>query len=118
MVHTGNTKSLRTNIPSAQIIYVNGRDFVRQKRANLERITAPDVLQFLITENITKNPITISSVVRCVQRWLLKNGFKRGKKFWKIVLAPHVLAQRNNYLLTLLKNRNLETNYNIRNLFR
>ena len=93
-VNTGNTKSHRTNIPSAQFIYVKVRDFVRQKRANYERITAPDVLQFLITKNIIENPITINSGVLCVQRWLKKTVLKEerslGKLDWHLMLLLSV----------------------------
>ena len=68
------------------------------------------MFQFSIAQNIIENTARINSGVRCVQRWLLKYGFKRGKKSGKIGLASHVVALRNHYLRSLLKNCNLESN--------
>ena len=52
-----------------------------------------------------------------MQRCLLRNGFKRGKKNGKIILKPETISWRNSYIQALLQNRNLPENERYREVY-
>ena len=58
-----------------------------------------------------------ASAIRNVQRWLLSNGFRRGKKNGKISLKPQTISWHNSYIRTLLQNRNLPKNERYRKVY-
>ena len=98
---SGNKESYATKILTAKIDYISVRDFVREKRSKYERVTSNHVLSFLknrefIQSNDTNYEIQLNkpdeSDLRTVQRWLVKNVFKRVSKSKSIGLKPYVIA--------------------------
>ena len=97
----GNKESHATKILSANILYISVRDFVREKRSKYERVTSNNVLSFLkncqfIQSNDRNYEIQSNesnkSDLRTIQRWVVKNGFKRGSKSKSIGLKPYFIA--------------------------
>ncbi len=103
----GNKKAHLTSIPSAQAVFVEVRDFVPAKCSNYDRVTATHIFHFLKSKNViancqsnsnSENNVSDNSSIRTVQRWLLKNVFKRGAKSGNNGLKYHIIAWRNSYL--------------------
>lgn len=110
----GNRSCKQWRIPNSQLIYHDVRDFVRLKRSKFECVTSKEVLEFLISKqylNVTQDSngcldkTALSTARRSVQRWLLKNGFSRGKKSKNLLLSNKITAWRNKYLRIIMENR-------------
>ena len=100
-------KAHLASITSAQAVFVEVRDFVPAKCSNYDRVTATHIFHFLKSKNViancqsnsnSENNVSDSSSIRTVQRWLLKNVFKRGAKSGNNGLKYHIIAWRNSYL--------------------
>ena len=79
------------------MVHIGVRDFVREKRSNMERVTTTDLAYFLLPKNFIATPVnnlplqsnkSIESNIPIVQRWLTKNGFKRGVKSGSLGMKP------------------------------
>lgn len=113
---TGNTLAKTTRIPPARAIVHLVRDFVREERKLRKRVTATEVLHMLVdkgivdmekdsTGNYSKTALWAGQ--RAVRRFVIRNGYKRGKKKGTITPSPENEAKRDRYLRRLIENRAL-----------
>jgi transposase len=110
----GNFNKKTTRIPQTLSTLVAVREFVRDKRSRREHVTGRQVLDFLIEKEIVKVPRdncgffetkAFASAQRATNRWLQKNGYRRGKRSDNIRLKEHVAIKREQYLLEFIGNR-------------
>lgn len=112
----GNHNAKDCRIPNSEELVRQVRDFVRQKRIDRERVTAREVLLFLLDCNeitIVLGPdgefetSAYNSAIRATQRFLSRNTFQREKKTGVVRVNPLHVARRNRYLQIILSNRSL-----------
>lgn len=110
----GNRVAKFKRIKDTEELFLETRDFVVQKRNNGERITAREVLHYMIEKkvvDIRTNPDgsydvkDMNAAYRSVQRYLSRVGFQRGKRSKNIRMNPEHLILRNHYLCEIIKNR-------------
>jgi transposase len=105
--------------------YYKVRDFVRESRMNHMRITAAQVLEFLLKEGILSihmvGNITDAkaqkAALRATQRYLIRKGFLRGKKTGQVTIKASHIAMRDAYLMTIKKNRAQPANERLREVY-
>ncbi len=109
----GNHDKKHTRIVAGSQTYFKVRDFVRERHINYQRVTATQVYWFLVAEKLidanhelsaSRNQVINHSAIRCVQRFLVHNGFKRGKRSAGNLQNSHIIW-RNRYLRVLMQNR-------------
>ena len=85
----GNKDERPWGVGNTSMIYSEIRDFVRSKRQKRERVTVVDILNYFVAANIIeiryKKDGTIDktdrlNATRAVQRYLLRKGFRCGKR--------------------------------------
>ena len=85
---TGDSNVRSTQIPNATQYDVLICDFIRQCRLNLQRVTALQILHFLIEQNADAIPEDGNGLMKksglltglgCVQRYLRRKGFVQGR---------------------------------------
>ena len=109
-------------IPPTQVVKNMCRDYVMKCRLNQERVTATQVLHMLRDKGILSvkqdllggdDPKDYKAAVRALQRYLVDNGFERGRK-----AAPKNTDQQRNqlahFLVELIKNRLLPPDKRLR----
>jgi transposase len=110
----GNFNKKATRIPQTSTTLAVVREFVRDKRSRREHVTGRQVLDFLIEKKIVKVPKdncgffetkAFACAKRMTNRWLKKNGYRRGKRSDNIRLKEHVAIKREQYLLEFIGNR-------------
>jgi transposase len=110
----GNGRKKASRIPQTVEVLSGVREFVRDKRSRREHVTGRQVLDFLIAEEIVHVPKddfgfyekkALATAKRATNRWLKKNGYRRGKRSDNIRLKEHVAVKREQYLLEFIGNR-------------
>jgi transposase len=113
-VRPGNRLKKATRIPQSVEVVSAVREFVRDKRSRREHVTGRQVLDFLIEKEIIKVPKddcgffdkkSFATAKRLTNKWLQKNGYRRGKRSDNIRLKEHVAIKREQYLLEFIGNR-------------
>jgi hypothetical protein len=85
------------------------QDFIHDRTMTRTRTVAKDVLQFFVQHNfLTVNKDdekAEKNALRAVQRFLLRKGYKRGKRKGKMSyhLKDQIIVQRNNYVRRMIK---------------
>lgn len=121
----GNRNSKVSVVPNTPSVRYMVRDYVRERRLRCQRVTARQIMDFLVekgvlqqnSENDLLSPTTIQSLIRAVQRYLIRSGFCRGKKARKFTVKYEHVAWRNRYIRLLLKNRSLPLNERLREVY-
>jgi len=112
---SGNRSEKETRIPGTKAVQIRVREFVRVKRANRERVTARQVLDFLAAEGLIVMETNEEGVVdrkafvsayRNVRRWLQKNSYNRGRRTGNLVMKESVILHKHRYLHRFWANRN------------
>ncbi len=110
----GNLSPKATRISTRNDLFVKVREFIHAKRSAREKISATEVLLFLIERNectVTVNDDEIfdekdyKAALRSTQRYLYKIGFCRGTTKSALKIKDCHIAQRNAYLRMLRNNR-------------
>ena len=110
----GNFDSKAKRFIYSDKLFCEVRDFVQNKRANRECVTATNVLHYMIEKNYISvksmnskqyDAKDCTSAKRSVQRYLKRMGFKRGYRKGTVEINPQYIAQRNYYLRELFTNR-------------
>ena len=123
---TGYHTNQVSRVPKDDETFYLIRDFITQKRVERTRICATDVLSFLLdnkilsmSTNCTGVPETkeYKAALVCVQRYLKKRGFLRGKRKSKVEMSAKNIAWRNMYLRTLLENRKKPRSQSLREVY-
>ena len=82
-------------------MYIAVRYFVREKRSNMERVNATDIVYFLLSKSFIATPLnnkllesnkSVESNIRTVQRWLIKTVSNYGRNQevldWNLMFLP------------------------------
>eukprot|EP00171_Calliarthron_tuberculosum_P000839 IDg839t1 len=108
---TGNTVAHTTNIPDSRKLTQELQTFVRERRLQRQRTVAKDVMVFLRSNGyLPYNPVSrtsVASALRCVQRFLSKKGYRRGKKkgCQNYRLKESILVKRNYYVRRMMEEK-------------
>ena len=99
------------------------REFVHEQRHDRRHVTAWQVLDFFLKEELLKIPLDndgrMSSVpfqtaYRGTRRWLEDNNYKRGKRTGNLVMKESVILHKHRYLQRFWKNRNTPSGERLR----
>lgn len=106
----GNTKARPVRIPNTLECHVLVREFIRGRRILRQRVTTSQVLDFFVEKEILEvqedepgimNRTALRTALRCVQRYVNRRGFARGRKTGTISVRPHHIAWRNRHIFLL-----------------
>jgi transposase len=109
----GNATTKECRIPRTKAMQIRVREFVRAERSMKRRVTARQVLDFLIDrkavvverdDNGQFDKVAFQSAYRNVRRWLSSFGYQRGKRN-NIVPNQANIAKRHYYLRQFFDNR-------------
>lgn len=106
---TGNTVAHAQNIPDTRKLTSELQVFVRERRLHRQRTVAKDVMVFLHKEGYLgyneNDRTSVASALRCVQRFLVKKGYRRGKKkgSQNYRLKEDILVKRNQYARRMME---------------
>ena len=112
----GNFNDKAARVPHARNVYHMVRDHVREKRMLHERITATQVMEFLMSKGIVRVAVDTAGLhvksdyeaaLRATRKYLQREGFRRGMKTGKLSINPKHIAQRDQYLSAMKENRAL-----------
>ena len=116
-VRGGNTGKRDTRIPQTEKTKLLVREFVRRERAERRRVTAVQVMEYLVDEKILfirpsphggYDKADYKAAHRATQRWLVSNDYRRGKRSGNVVLKEHIKLHRDRYLQAFFANRAIE----------
>lgn len=120
---SGNRATKATVIPRTKCNYIKLRDFVRDCLIKRQRVTARQVLDFLVDEKILHIPRDsegrydkqkFAAANRIVHRFVRSCGFRRGRRTGNIVQKESVIVHRNIFLREFFHNRQLPPNERLR----
>jgi hypothetical protein len=106
----GNAGQRDTRIPRTKAMQIKVRDFIQSQRMNQQRVTARQVLDFLVENQYVIVPlderVAFDSANRAVRRWLAEFGrYERGKRKGNLVPSEANVAKKHHYLRTFFANR-------------
>jgi hypothetical protein len=111
----GNCTPKATHIPCSKMMQIAVRDFVCGHRMSRQRVTARQMLDFLVEQKHLVVPIDregryqtgeFKVAYRNVQRWLKEfGGYERGKRKGNLVPSEANVAKKHHYLRTFFANR-------------
>ncbi|KAG7373531.1 DDE superfamily endonuclease [Nitzschia inconspicua] len=112
---SGNKSAKETRIPDTLGVQILVREFIRGKCAKRERVTARQVLDYLVSVNIISVetgedgvmiPKAFATAYRSVQRWLKKNFYNRCRRTGNLVMKESVILHKQRFLRRFWANRN------------
>lgn len=121
----GNRQAKVTRVPNTREMYVKVRNFVREERMNHKRVTAAQVMEFLIEDKVLDvevgqgniiPPKPYNAAIKATRRFLSRNGFLR-HKLGSVKVKPIVIEQRDAYVRVLMQNRTLPENARRREVY-
>nr|CCA27832.1 AlNc14C727G12452 [Albugo laibachii Nc14] len=112
----GNRAAKRTVVLGCRYVINELREFVRDRRETRTRTVAKDVLEYFANRQFGQldhsNKATMKVGLRAVQRFLISNGYKRGKKkgSQSYRLKAEIMLKLDNYVMRILQeNKNNTT---------
>jgi DDE superfamily endonuclease len=121
---TGNTSTKATRIPSSPKVRADVSAFIRDKRSRREVVTGSHVTKLLLEKKVLVGvPTGISGAYERrsfrsandnTNRWLRRNGFRRGARTGNIKLKEKVALQRQDYLKEYMANKALPPEQQLR----
>lgn len=125
--NTGNTAAKDSRVPKTEKTKLLVREFVRKERAERRRVTAVQVLEFLVDQGIVHirrcrsgeghDKKDYHAAHRSVQRWLVANDYRRGKRTGNVVMKEHIAAHRDRYLQAFFENREKPPGERLREIY-
>lgn len=125
-VRSGNVKAKECRIPNTKAVQILIREFVRECRKELKRVTAKQVLDFLVEKemvDIDRDETGIfakkshDTALRTTRRWLERNGYRRGRRKGNIRPKPEIAIKRDLYLQAFFANRSLPKETRLREVY-
>lgn len=122
----GGNASLDTVLPQTKKTVIDIRTFVRERRAKKLRTTATQVLEYCQGDGKYLPPLEPDdpkyqqkhqAMLRGVQRWLLKNKYRRGRRSGNIVMKEHIAVKRDKFLIEFFNNRVLPQESRLREVY-
>ena len=111
----GNRNAKDGVIPDCRYVTNALQEFVRERRATRTRTVAKDVLEFFVSNGFItvdrSNNASMKAGLRAVQRFLLRKGYKRGKKkgSQNYRLKEHTMLMRAKYVKQMSEENALKT---------
>jgi len=91
------------------------------------RVTGRQILEFCLEQKIIILPQATNneevdrknfeSAYRAVRRWIVRHGYKRGKRTGNVVMKDGVVEKRDQFLLCFFRNRNLPEQERLREVY-
>jgi transposase len=122
----GNTKPKASKIPRTKACQVLVREFVRNRRAEIKRVTGRQVLDFLVEKGVVAlerdhlgayEKKAFEAAYRTTRRWLQANDYKRGRRKGNLVLRADIAVKRDVYLQAFFTNRALPKDERLREVY-
>jgi hypothetical protein len=121
---SGNTSEKKARIPSSPKVRADVSAFIRDKRSRREIVTGSDVTNVLLDKKVlTGVPVdstgaynrrAFKTALNNTNRWLRRNGFRRGARTGNIKLKEKVALQRQDYLKAYMANEALPPEQRLR----
>lgn len=124
----GNTREKLSRIPRTNKVRLEVREYVREQRMERKRVTARQVVDFLIEKQYLAIPMddtgvymekkALSAALRATQRWLFDyGGYKRGPRTGNLVPSEEHTAMKHHYLRVFFENRGKEPEDRLREVY-
>lgn len=122
----GNTKSKQTRIPRTVECILQTQKFVRDMRAKRQRVTARQVLDFLIANEVLMVPVAangtyqaraFATAYRATRRFVESLGYERGRRTGNLVPKKSVLLKKAHYLQLFVANRKKPVEERLREVY-
>jgi transposase len=111
---TGNQTPKATRIARTLEVSLRVQKYIRDKRASRERVTARQLVDFLVGERFLAIPVDESgrfqsrafeTAYRNVRRFVESLGYERGRRTGNLVQKESVILHRQNFLKAFFENR-------------
>ena len=124
----GNFSRKETRIPQTRAVVIGIREYVRGRRATRKRTTAKQVLEYCIQQGFVQvkrdnddadayDKTAYETAYRSMRRWLERNEYKRGRRTGNLAMKEQLMVQRDIYLKSFFKNRELPANERLREVY-
>jgi transposase len=123
----GNSRPKESRVPNTKAVQVLVRNFVRDYRKRMKRVTGRQVLDFMLEKELLSIDIEpdtgtytkkgFATGYRNVRRWLERNGYQRGRRKGNVVPRADVAIKRDVYLKAFFANRDLPKDTQLREVY-